>query len=191
MILSGDEIRRQLGQGVKIDPFDPRRLNPNSYNLTLHCELLVYEEVVLDMQVPNRYRRIAIPPEGLVLQPQQLYLGRTVERLETHGLVPMVTGRSSLSRMGLFVGGDSQYGDAGYCGFWTLEIYCVQPIRVYAGVEVAQVLYHQLAGEVQEYQSDKYQNACDIQASMMYREIGDNKQNEQQLELDFDSLVRA
>ena len=36
MILSGQEIRRQLGQNIVIDPFDERNLNPNSYNLTLH-----------------------------------------------------------------------------------------------------------------------------------------------------------
>ena len=50
MVLSGHEIRRQLGENIVIDPFDKSRLNPNSYNLTLHDELMVYEEVVLDMR---------------------------------------------------------------------------------------------------------------------------------------------
>ena len=95
MILSGHEIQGQLGENIVIDPFDERNLNPNSYNLTLHDELMVYEEVVLDMRKANRVRRIAIPPEGLVLSPNQLYLGRTVERTETHNLVPMIEGRSS------------------------------------------------------------------------------------------------
>ena len=49
MILSGHEIRQQLGENIHIDPFDDKRVNPNSYNLSLHDELLVYEEVVLDM----------------------------------------------------------------------------------------------------------------------------------------------
>ena len=53
MILSGHEIEAQLGGNIVIDPFDPSRLNPNSYNLTLHDELIVYEEVVLDMRKPN------------------------------------------------------------------------------------------------------------------------------------------
>ena len=44
MILSGHEIRKQLGDNIHIDPFDDKRLNPNSYNLSLHDELLVYEE---------------------------------------------------------------------------------------------------------------------------------------------------
>ena len=87
MLLSGDEIRQRLNGDIKIDPFDPERLNPNSYNLSLHNELLTYEEVVLDAASPNRYRRLEIPPEGFTLQPGQLYLGRTVETTETHELV--------------------------------------------------------------------------------------------------------
>jgi hypothetical protein len=54
MILSGNEIKQQLGRNILIDPFDESRLNPNSYNLSLHDELLVYEEVVLDMRKSNR-----------------------------------------------------------------------------------------------------------------------------------------
>lgn len=190
MILSGEEIQRRLGSDVQIEPFDPAQLNPNSYNLRLHDELLIYEEVVLDARTPNRYRRITIPPEGLVLQPNQLYLGRTVENIETHNLVPMVASRSSLTRLGLFVSTNSGFGDAGYRGFWTLEMHCVQPIRIYSGIEVCQILYHELCGSVAEYESDKYQNACDIQPSLMFRELGVDEDSEQQLELDFEDLVR-
>ena len=50
MILTGEEIRKHLGQNIVIDPFDERQLNPNSYNLTLHNEIMTYEEVVLDMR---------------------------------------------------------------------------------------------------------------------------------------------
>ncbi|HXT58046.1 MAG TPA: dCTP deaminase, partial [Pirellulales bacterium] len=47
MILSGHEIRNQLGGNIVIEPFDESHLNPNSYNLSLHNELLTYEELVL------------------------------------------------------------------------------------------------------------------------------------------------
>src|SRR5882757_1532883 len=69
MILSGLEIREQMGRNIVIDPFDERNLNPNSYNLTLHHELMTYEEVVLDMRKANRVRRIEIPKDGLTLSP--------------------------------------------------------------------------------------------------------------------------
>lgn len=190
MILSGHEIRRQLGRNIVIDPFDDDRLNPNSYNLSLHDELLVYEEVVLDVKQPNRFRRISIPSEGLILSPSQLYLGRTVERTETHKLVPMLEGRSSLARLGLFVHVSSGFGDVGFCGYWTLEMFAVQPVRIYPGIKICQVFYHEIAGEVREYTSDKYQNNHDIQPSLMYKEFRQSNEGKQ-LRLDFDRVAAS
>ena len=145
MLLSGEEIRRRLGDDIQIDPFDPDRLNPNSYNLSLHDDLLVYEEVVLDAASPNRYRRIEIPADGLTLQPNQLYLGRTNEHTETHRLVPMIQGRSSLGRMGLFINPGGAVGDVGYRGTWTIEMHCVQPVRIYPNMQICQILLSAIA----------------------------------------------
>lgn len=171
MILSGEEIRSQLGTNIVIEPFDPARLNPNSYNLTLHNELLTYEEVVLDMRCPSRTRRLTIPAEGMILNPQQLYLGRTVEYTETHNLVPMIEGRSSIGRLGLFVHVTAGFGDVGFRGYWTLEMFAVQPVRIYPGVPICQIFFHQIIGDIQEYASNKYQDNRDIQPSLLYKEL--------------------
>ncbi|MBN2295684.1 MAG: dCTP deaminase [Pirellulales bacterium] len=171
MVLSGKEIRAQLGSNIIIDPFDESRLNPNSYNLTLHNELMVYEEVILDMRKPSRVSRVSIPEEGLVLQPGQLYLARTVERTETHNLVPMIEGRSSVGRLGLFVHVTAGFGDVGFCGYWTLEMFAVQSVRIYPNVPICQIFYHELCGEFTEYSSDKYQNNTDIQPSLLFTEL--------------------
>jgi dCTP deaminase len=171
MILSGHEIQSQLGKSIVIEPFDPAKLNPNSYNLALHDELLVYEEIVLDMRKPNRVSRIRIPPEGLALTPNKLYLGRTAERTETHGLVPMIEGRSSIGRLGLFVHVTAGFGDVGFCGYWTLEMFAVQPVRIYAGVSICQIIYHDIRGTFSEYASNKYQNNSDIQPSLLFKEL--------------------
>jgi dCTP deaminase len=186
MILSGHEIRNQLGQNIVIDPYDERNLNPNSYNLTLHDELMTYEEVVLDMRKANRVRRINIPPEGLVLSPHQLYLARTIERTETYDLVPMIEGRSSIGRLGLFVHVTAGFGDVGFKGFWTLEMFAVQPVRIYAGVPICQIFYHQITGEYTNYDSDKYQNNRDIQPSLLFKELNPGTEEEDpQRKLDF------
>ena len=190
MLLSGVEIQRRQNDQLLIEPFDPERLNPNGYNLSLHDELLVYEEVVLDAASPNRYRRLEIPPEGITLQPNLLYLGRTMEHTESHGVVPMIQGRSSLGRLGLFINPGGSLGDAGYCGTWTLEMYCVQPVRIYPGMQVCQIFYMQLDGDCAEYCSDKYQHSDDICPSLMYRELGGDDRDTQ-LELNFDELVRG
>jgi len=186
MILSGKMIRENLGSDVVIDPFDPANLNPNSYNLTLHDEILTYEEVVLDMRKPNRVRRLTIPDSGLVLNPNQLYLGRTIERTETHNLVPMIEGRSSVGRLGLFVHVTAGFGDVGFCGYWTLEMFAVQPVRIYPRVAICQIFYHQISGDFQEYDSDKYQHNRDIQPSLLFRELNPEAEKaDPQLPLDF------
>lgn len=171
MILTGSEIRRRLGGDIEIDPFDESKLNPNSYNLTLHHDLMIYEEVVLDMRQPNRFRRLQIPDTGLVLSPSQLYLARTVERTKTRNLVPMIEGRSSVGRLGLFVHVTAGFGDVGFEGYWTLEMFAVQPVKIYPGVPICQIFYHEVVGEITEYRSGKYQNNSGIQPSLLYREL--------------------
>lgn len=171
MILSGKEIEKHLGKDIKIDPYDPTRLNPNSYNLTLHDTLLIYESEVLDMRAKPEVKEIKIPEEGLALQPGRLYLGRTVEFTETHSFVPMLEGRSSIGRLGLFVHVTAGFGDVGFCGYWTLEISTIQPIRIYAGVEICQIFYHSIQGDYTPYKSGKYQNNQGVQPSMLYKDF--------------------
>lgn len=172
MILSGRRIRERLGNEIIIDPFSPDQLNPNSYNLRLHDELVVYDAPVLDMRAANPVSKVPIPPEGLELEPNRLYLGRTLEYTATDGVVPMLEGRSSIGRLGLFVHITAGFGDVGFRGYWTLEIFCVQPIRVYPNVQICQIFYHTIEGDYDGYESGKYQNNTGIQRSMLYREFG-------------------
>lgn len=169
MILSGKEIQRHIGKEIIIEPFDQSRVNPNSYNLTLHNELLVYENHELDMKKLNPTKRITIPEEGLVLEPNRLYLGRTNEFTKTEGFVPMLEGRSSTGRLGLFIHVTAGFGDVGFAGYWTLEIFCIQPIRIYPNAEICQIYYHSIEGDYEPYKSGKYQNNTDIQPSLMYK----------------------
>ncbi|MEZ4749651.1 MAG: dCTP deaminase [Bdellovibrionota bacterium] len=172
MILSGKAIL----DGVKtkkivIDPFYPDRLGPNSYNLSLHNELAVYEQETLDMKEPLTLKRFTVPEEGYVLEPNKLYLGRTTEYTETRGYVPMLEGRSSIGRLGLSVHITAGFGDVGFRGYWTLEIFALQPIRIYAGVEICQVFYHEIAGDYTEYNSKKYQDNKDLQPSLIHQDF--------------------
>ncbi len=171
MILSGKEIKREIGKGINIEPFNESQLNPNSYNLKLHNELMVYSEPVLDMKTPNPVEPLIIPEEGLLLETGKLYLGRTVEKTETSKFVPMLEGRSSIGRLGLFIHVTAGFGDIGFNGFWTLEIFCVQPIRIYAGVDICQIFYHTIEGDFDTYKGGKYQNNKGIQASMLYKDF--------------------
>ncbi len=171
MILSGKEILKRKDQDIIIEPFNENQVNPNSYNLRLHNELMVYENSPLDMKEENSAEKIIIPEDGLLLDSRKLYLGRTVEYTETHNLVPMLEGRSSVGRLGLFVHVTAGFGDVGFKGYWTLEIFCVQPIKIYPSVEICQIFYHSVEGDVDPYKSGKYQGNKDIQASMLYKDF--------------------
>lgn len=171
MILSGREIKNKLGKDIMIEPFCDSQLNPNSYNLRLHNELLVYEERILDMKKENKAESIIIPEEGLLLETGKLYLGRTVEYTKTEKYVPMLEGRSSIGRLGLFIHVTAGFGDVGFSGFWTLEIFCIQPIRIYPEVEICQIYYHNIEGEYDTYKTGKYQNNQGIQPSLLYKDF--------------------
>lgn len=187
MILTAEQILAELGHRIDIQPFNIKQLNPNSYNLRLADELLVYKEKTLDMKLDNPYEIIKIPGEGLLIMPGRLYLGRTVERTETRGYVPMLEGRSSIGRLGISIHETAGFGDLGFKGYWTLEISCIQPIVIYPNVEVCQIYYHMVdenpertgiphcldyAGEYKTaYVEGKYQNNNGIQPSMLWKDF--------------------
>jgi len=171
MILSGLEIKKRVGNDIIIEPYDERRINPNSYNLSLHNQLLVYDEKVLDMKKENKYKEIEIHESGLLLEPNKLYLGRTHEFTETYNLVPMLEGRSSVGRLGLYIHVTAGFGDVGFKGYWTLEIHCIEPIIIYPYVEICQIYYHTIEGTYETYKSGKYQNNTGIQASQLYKDF--------------------
>ena len=90
---------------------------------------MVYENSPSDMKEDNAAKKIIIPEDGLLLESRKLYLGRTIEYTETHNLVPMLEGRSSVGRLGLFVHVTAGFGDVGFKGYWTLEIFVFNQLK--------------------------------------------------------------
>jgi dCTP deaminase len=171
MILSGKKIAEEQGKGIKITPFNAHQINPNSYNLRLSDELAYYEDDVLDMKKKPTLKTIQIPEEGFLLEPGKLYLGRTVEYTESDSYVPMLEGRSSIGRLGLNIHVTAGFGDVGFSGYWTLEMHCLQPIRIYPNVEICQIYYHTINGDYELYSSGKYANNQGIQESRLYQDF--------------------
>lgn len=167
MILSGKEIEKELNTNIFIEPFSKDCINPNSYNLKLHNKLLVYTEDYLDMKRENKVKELIIPEDGLMLEPGKLYLGRTVEYTKTKKYIPMLEGRSSIGRLGLYIHVTAGFGDIGFAGFWTLEIHCVEPIKIYPNVEICQIYYHNIQGEYEEYVG-RYQENTGVQQSLLH-----------------------
>lgn len=185
MILTKQEILMRLGSDIVITPYNERNLNPNSYNLTLGDKILtynvrkeefidneyVYSPIILDPKHNNPYEIRDIPADGMVLYPGELYLAQTEEHTETHNLVPLIEGRSSFGRLGLFVHITAGFGDIGFCGHWTLELSVIRPLRIYPGLSICQIFYHTVQGACEPYKSDKYQHNKGVQPSMLWKEF--------------------
>lgn len=169
-MLSGNEILNQINKGnITIEPFDEKRINPNSYNITLNNKLKVYTEEVLDCRKNNPYKEVIIPEEGMILYPGELYIGATNEYTETHGFVPCIDGRSSSGRLGISVHVTAGFGDNGFNGIWTLEITVVKPVRVYPNMEIGQVYYQTIDGEEGPFYNGRYQGQKEAETSRMFK----------------------
>lgn len=156
MILSDIEILKSIEDGnIVIDPYRPECLGTNSYDVHLGKHLAVYKNYELDAKKHNTIRHFEIGPEGFVLQPGTLYLGVTEEYTETHHTVPFLEGKSSIGRLGIDIHATAGKGDVGFCNTWTLEISCVQPVRVYANMPIGQLIYFKVDGDIRNYYNKK------------------------------------
>ncbi len=156
MILSDKEILAHIAKGdIVIKPFDRSKLGTNSYDVHLSKHMAIYEDRTLDAKRHNKIKEIIIPEEGFVIEPGILYLGVTAEYTETHNAVPFLEGKSSIGRLGIDIHATAGKGDVGFCNTWTLEISCVQPVRIYAGMPIGQLIYFTVKGDIENYYNKK------------------------------------
>jgi len=197
MILSDKMIKAAIEAGdIVIDPFDPKALGTNSYDVRLGPVLMTYSLGVLetesilvmkgtkavdqinriyglDCRVEPTIRRHVIDEGGFILYPGLLYLGSTLEYTETHRHVPFIDGKSSLGRLGVFIHCTAGRGDVGFKNHFTLEITVVHPVRVYAGMPIGQLIYFHTGGVDVSYNEKlgaKYNGRCaEPQPSKMWK----------------------
>jgi dCTP deaminase len=156
MILTDNQILNAIERGdIIITPFDRANLGTNSYDVHLASHLAVYEDHILDARLHNKIRHFEIGPEGHVIYPGELYLGVTIEYTETHCAVPFLEGKSSVGRLGIDIHATAGKGDVGYCNTWTLEISCVKPVRIYAGMPIGQLIYFSVEGDIENRYNKK------------------------------------
>jgi dCTP deaminase len=159
MIFSDKKILECLHTGdIVIEPFDASCMGTNSYDVHLGKYLATYRSRELDARQHNEIDIFEISEEGFLLQPNTLYLGATLEYTETHNAVPFLEGKSSTGRLGINIHATAGKGDVGFCNHWTLEISCLMPVRVYAGMPIGQLIYFQVEGDIKNFYNKK-QNA--------------------------------
>ena len=156
MILSDNKIREAIASGdIVIKPYREECLGTNSYDVHLGKHMALYKDRVLDARKHNQIGELTIGPEGIVLEPGTLYLGVTEEYTETHAAVPFLEGKSSIGRLGIDIHATAGKGDVGFCNNWTLEISVIQPVRVYAGMPIGQLIYFMVEGDIKNYYNKK------------------------------------
>jgi deoxycytidine triphosphate deaminase len=174
MILTGHEIQVQHKIGhITIDPFDPKNINPNSYNLTLGYRLTRHMIPVgrkLDPREPCHTVDVEKYEGAWTLYPGVLYLGHTVERVGSDHYVPMIETRSSFARLGLSSHLSAGYGDLGFCGQFTLELTVVHPLILRPGDTICQLVFVQPLGKIDQLYEGRYQYQYGPTASRIHQD---------------------
>lgn len=137
---------------LTISGYEPRHLNPASYDLTLSPLIrrtrpgLIPDRTVLDVaEVASGYSRSEkMDEKGLVIGPGEFILAATNEVVGLPlELSARVEGKSSLGRIGLAVHITAGFIDPGFCGSITLEIANLlgRPIRLRPNMRIAQIAF--------------------------------------------------
>ncbi|MEN3033701.1 MAG: dCTP deaminase [Aquificaceae bacterium] len=171
MILSDASLKKLIKSGeLKISPFDISQIQPSSIDLTLSEELLFYVGPI-DVKSPqNPTEVIKIPKDGFEIPPKAFMLASTREYIQLpDNLTAFVEGRSSLGRLGLFIQ-NAGWVDAGFEGQLTLELYNANsnPIRIYSGIRICQIVIAKLEAPCEKPYSGKYKNQKGPTPSRVY-----------------------
>ena len=173
MILTRQAILDAIKAGqIAIHPFDPGRLSANAYDWTLHGELWKCPPT-LDAATPTSYTRVLFGPEGVVLEPGVLYLGRTREFTASEVYAQRLNGSQDTGSLGIWVHISAPLGHQGHAIAWTLEIRVVHPVRVYPGQKFGKLTFHTVNGETVSYQDlgRKYRATAGIDTSRLCEEL--------------------
>ncbi len=100
---------------------------------------------------------VEMPASGYLIRPGWFYLGCTVETTKTPHLVPRIDGRSTGGRLSLHVHATAGFGDVGFDGPWTLELYSIVPVIIFPGAEICQISYEPITGMIATTYDGRYQ----------------------------------
>jgi dCTP deaminase len=169
MILTADMIthHRQLGD-IVIEPFDQRRLGTVSYHFSLSN---VYAPIDgnQDSKRQQSVDYLVIPEEGIVLEPDKIYLFSTEELLGSREFAMQIFATKSVGSMGLFIDVSANLGHMGTLCRWTLEMVATNRVRVFPGQIIGQIIFWQTQGPKTHYDG-KYQLMKEPLPSMGWKE---------------------
>ena len=171
MILTYHSILKNVHSGnIHISPFSEDMLNPNSYDYRIDYKLLELDDMPVDPKKASNYHEINFTDDGYVLSPNKTYLANTFEEIGSDHFVPVLIGKSSLGRLGLFLQITADLGNLGAKHKWTLELKAVQPVKIYPMMRIGQVSFWDVEGERTLY-NGKYDKFSIAKSSEIYKEF--------------------
>lgn len=149
MILSDTDIlMHRKDNHLRIEPFDPERLQPASYDVTLSRQFRRFKNgVTLDPMRQRTPATEAYEASTYILYPGEFILGSTIEDISLSGIIAArFEGKSSLGRIGLMTHVTAGFIDPGFVGNLTLEIHNVNrnPILLTEGMDIGQICFMRL-----------------------------------------------
>lgn len=172
MLLTGPEIVRQHRTGaIAIDPFHPEQVEQNSYGFRLGHRLVECGTEVFDTRRPlAEVAPVNIPADGIVLFPNRLYLGETLEIIGSDSYACELYGTLSVAALGVWIQVSAPLGHTGAIVRWTLEIRVCKPVRLHAEMPIGKVAFWGVNGEVMPYRG-RYANSVAVTQSRLCREL--------------------
>ena len=172
MILTYHEIIKSIENGdIHITPFKEDMVNPNSYDYRIDYKLLEIEDLPVDPKKQTSYHEINFTDDGYVLSPNKTYLANTYEEIGSDVFVPLLIGKTSLGRLGLFLQITADLGNLGAKHKWTLELKAVQPLKIYPMMRVGQVSFWKTEGNTDMRYNGKYSKFSIAKSSEIYKEF--------------------
>jgi dCTP deaminase len=150
MILVDWQLLDRIARGyIKIEPYDPKLVQPNSLDIRLGNHFVWYEHSseVIDPYDPASVASHVGEVHGdtFILNPGQFVLAETLECIELpDNIVATIEGKSSIARLGVTLHQTGGWIDAGFRGTITLEMANVnsRPVKVYAGMPIGQLVFY-------------------------------------------------
>lgn len=145
-----DEIESKR---IKISPFDKRAVGAASVDLTLDDQIRVFKKVdnvpVRENVDYKKYTKKVSIKKGYILEPGELVLGITKERISLPGDVcGWLQSRSRFARLGLLVHMTAPFMQPGIHNRQVLEIYNASPhdLKLIPGQKVCQFIFERCEG---------------------------------------------
>lgn len=180
MLLGKQAIQKYIEQGAIVCNPAPEKIEAVHIDLHLGGSFWYPRaspqatHIGIDRDDPKDFYRFVDDELGALLLPHGFCLAHTEEYAGTTvpWLCPFIETRSTMARWGIAAHVSAGWGDPGFCGRWTLELFNhrATPVYIPAGARICSIGFHQVEGNDAVY-TGRY-NPADWTPEAMLPRVG-------------------